>query len=325
MKTNQFVAAFFWLMTTLLLGCHKEKHLDVVRIAAPPFLSSGLIFLAKDQKLFEDAGVNVQLDILPYGRDCLNQMLENKYDLSAVYVSPLASSITQKKELAILTELHSSGNNTKLIFRKDLVQPVDGQLTNIKVGLVKGTNAEFLLSLYLAVNSIPPSSITVVDRDVDELEKLLLNGKIQAAIFWQPRVSKLLSTHTDKLSAMEISFYTDFSALVGNNAFINQNKKTTAKVIKALIEAKKTLDKHPKRSYQIISKYLDDKSILDNDKLIEDFSLELGLSQMFKVMLESEVNWKKKLFLKERFTLEENLFFRTEFIKKFIPEKVTIE
>lgn len=326
MKRIYFAAAILFVFSALnFQSCKRDENLKVVRIAVPPFYSSSLLFIAKDKNFFEQAGVNVKFDILPFGKDCIKKMLEEKYDLSTAYTSPLANHIKEGKKFSILTELHSSTNNTKLIYRKDLVNIESDQLENIKIGLVKETNAEFLLSLFLAVNSINLINNEILHRDLGQLETLLLDGSIQGAVFWQPFVSKLLSKHPDKLDAVETPFYTDFSALVANSSFVEKNQSEIDKIIIALIKAKKFYDSSPKKAHVIISKYIDDNSILENDDFYKDFSIELGLSQMFKVMLRSEINWNKRLFLKERYALDKEPLFRTEFLKRHLPEKVTMQ
>lgn len=326
MKTLYLGAAFIIVFTSLAYqGCRREEPLSKVRIVVPPFYSSSLIFIAKDKNFFKDAGLELELAILPYGKDCLEEMLENKYDFSAVYVTPLAKSIRDHKKVSILTELHKSGNNTKLIYRKDLITVPADQLSGFKIGLVKNTNAEFLLSLFFAVNSIEPNANTIINTDEEELESQLLDGKIQGAVFWQPRVSKLLNNYPEKLSYMDTPFYTDFSVLVGNSKFVDENEKITFKVLKALVEAKNFFDNQPTEARKIISKYLIDKSILENKEVMQEFSIELGLSQMFKVMLKSEVNWSKKIFLKERFSVEDEPIIKSSFIRFYLPEKVTLQ
>lgn len=308
-----------------LTACRQDKPLSVVRVAVPSLFSSSLVFLAKELKYFEDEGIDLQLKVLPYGKDCLERMLENEFDLSAVYTSPLAKNILEDKKISIITELHSSSNNTKLIYRKDLVSKTGPKINNIKIGLVEDTNAEFLLSLYLAVNSIDPKNNTIVNHDIRKLEDLLLDGSLQAAVFWQPTVSRILLENPKTLEAMENAFYTDFSALVANREFVNNHKNDIYSIVKALIKAKDFLNNNPEKSTTMIIKYLDDKSIADNSEILKYFKIKLGLSQMFNVMLRSEINWNKKLFSKERFILDESPIFRSEFLRKYLPESVTLE
>lgn len=310
------------LSVPLFQGCKSEEKHQVVRIAVPQFLTSSLIFIAKDQNYFADEGIDLELDVLQYGKDCLKKMLLNEYDLSAVFISPLAKSIMDNQDVTVLTELHSSGNNTKLLFRKDLVSP---PFSGSKIGLIKDTNAEFLMALFSAVNSIPPESFTIVNQDVEVLESQLLEGVIQGAVFWQPRVDRLLTKYPTKITSAETPFYTDFSALVGNTKFVNENKESMYKIIKALVKAKKLLDNEPAKAYEIALKYTLDKSIENHQEGFKNLSIELGLSQMFKVMLSSEINWNKKLFSKQRLGHKEHLNFRTEFLKAYLPEKVTIQ
>lgn len=322
-----FPSAILMLTIPVLMavGCSEKKLPQEIKIAVPPFYSSALIFIAKDKNFFVEEGINLKVDILPYGKDCLIKMNEGKYDLAVAYTTPIANGILEKREFSILTELHSSGINTKLLYRKDLVETENFRLRDVKVGLVKDTNAEFLLSIYMAVNSINEKSITKVYDELPNLEKMLRNGDIEAAVLWQPHVSRILKSSEGKISTIETPFYTDFSALAGNRNFIEKNHSQIYSVTKALVRAKDFLVKNKEESFSIVSKYLEDKSILDNQEVLKDYSIELGLSQMFLTMLQSEVNWTRRSLAIEKFSIENTNYFEPVFIKKFIPAQVSIK
>jgi sulfonate transport system substrate-binding protein len=308
-----------------LIKSNKNNH-QTVRLAVPQIYTSALIFIADKNNYFYDEGVEVKIDVLAFGKNCLDGMLNGKYDLAVAYVTPVVKGIYQKADIKILTELHSSNENTQIIYRKDKINKYPDDLYLHKIGLVKGTNAEFLLSLFAGSNLLDSERFDIIYKDLVELENSLKNGEIAAAIFWQPQAQKILEDEPQVFSTLETPFYTDFSLLIANGDYLLKNNEKVDKIIKALVRAKKFVSANPKLAQTIVEDFLPMKQKKITDNMWQGLNINLGLSQMFTVMLESELKWEKnslKFDPKIEYDLEE--IIQKKYIKKYLPFRVSTQ
>jgi len=303
-----------------------QNNLSPIRIAIPNLYSSSLMILAQEKGIFKKNGIDVTLDTFNYGKECIDEMLKNKYDFSLAYITPIAKKIHGGDKFLILTEFHNSSDNTFLIYRRNLPTETGEDPIIRQVGLVKDTNAEFLLSLFAETKAIDFKKLKVVNAEkTDQLELDLLSGKLESAIFWQPKASKLLAKHPKILSRMDMPFYTDISLLIGNNQFIDNHNTETDLLIKSIVEAKTYFDSSPEQANKIVLTYIKESLDVLNTDVLSGINIDPRLSQIMFVMLESEIRWlskKKFKFIKQ---LNKEEFIRKKYLEKYLPSKVTFQ
>lgn len=293
-----------------------------IRIAIPKLYSSALIIIANEKGFFKKNKLAVTLDSFKYGKSCIQKMHSNNYDLSVSYLTPIAASINKGEKFTLLTEIHSSSHNTTLLYRKDLIENVKKDFKKFPIGFIKGTNAEFLIHLFAGVNFINEKELKLTPSIEDELKQMLLDGKIGSAVFWQPNADQILFENSSILTKAETTFYKDFSILIGRTDFINNNRLQVESFIKSLIEAQSFLKDHPKEAKKIVLKYLDQSDSPNLTKTLSKIETELKLSRVFAVALSSELQWKSNSKFKFLKKLKEEKYIRSEFLMKFLPEKV---
>jgi ABC-type nitrate/sulfonate/bicarbonate transport system substrate-binding protein len=302
-----------------------DKNLSPIRIAIPKLYSSALLILAKERGIFKKNGLVVTLDHFKYGKECLKEMLKKKYDFSQAYITPIAKKIQDGEEFLVLTELHNSTENTFLIYRKDLSKKSGAEPVLSQIGLVKGTSAEFVLSLFAGTKTSDYKVSSTLYTQTDQLETDLISGKLQAGIFWQPQASMILTKHPDLLGRINMPFYTDISLLVGNNKFINTHKTETSLLIKSIVEAKSFFDSSPEKADEIILSYIAEGDNSFNKNAFKGINLDIRLSQIMVVMLESEIRWLSRSKLKFIKQLNKEEYIRKEYLTKYLPSKVTYQ
>jgi ABC-type nitrate/sulfonate/bicarbonate transport system substrate-binding protein len=302
------------------------RNLSPIRIAIPNLYSSSLIILAQERGIFKKNGLDVTLGLFDYGKECIDEMLKNNFDFSIAYITPIAKKIHAGEKFLILTELHNSSDNTLLIYRKNLPRKNAEEPVIRQVGLVKDTNAEFLLSLFAETKAIAYKKLKVVNVEKrSQLANDLLSGKLEAAILWQPTASELLSKHSDLLGRMDMPFYTDISLLIGNNSFIENYKTETDLLMKSIVEAKSYFDMSPEQANRIVLSYIKESFEVLNTDILSGINIDPRLSQIMVVMLESEIRWLSQRKFKFTKKLNKEEFIRKDYLQKYLPSKVTFQ
>jgi len=93
--------------------------------------------------------------------------------------------------------------------------PTAEALRGGRVGLDRGTNAEFLWALCAEIAGLRPEAVTLVDLAPEGLGDALARGDIDAAVVWQPWTQRLQARFGERLRINDASdFYTSRWLLV---------------------------------------------------------------------------------------------------------------
>lgn len=297
-----------------------ERHLT---IGVPALPSSALIILADQQKLFEKHGVNVKIEFVNMGKDALQNLIEGNYDLAVAYETPIAKLIIQGSQLRILTKLHSSSQNTSILYHQDRFNEQNIDLEGHSIGIIPGSNAEFLLSLYVMANMADTSKIEVIQEDWESLKTNFVEGNTDAAIFWEPTISKLLKTHPGKFGVVNFPFYTEVSMLVTTPFKLKTFSHRIYSLLRALVEAEQTFNKDPEFARVQVSNVLEQENERQEiDKAMwNKVEPRLGLSTLLTTLLEIQGRWILKN--KNRNVPQFSQYYAPEYLSSVAPDKVT--
>jgi ABC-type nitrate/sulfonate/bicarbonate transport system substrate-binding protein len=141
-----FASPLLFLVCMILLfqGC-KGRTADLplkITICEGTQPIAGLVYVAYQEKFFEQQGLEVVLEPHSTGKACLGAVLDGKADLATVAETPIVLAGLEDKKFFVTATIHESEENTVVVARKDrgVVAPAD--LTGKKVGVTRGTNAQ---------------------------------------------------------------------------------------------------------------------------------------------------------------------------------------
>jgi NitT/TauT family transport system substrate-binding protein len=179
----------------------------------------------------------------------------------------------------------------KVIARKDKGINSVADLRGKKVGLTKGTNAQFLLDLLLIYNGISPSEVEVVDIKPTGLVPALKNGDVDAISAWEPipfEAEQVLQGKTIKFLNEE--FYRKIFYFALKKDFARDNPGVVKRFIKAIDRANTFLRENEGESQTIVAEALN----LDKEAVVRGWKegkFTLFLDQALIVSLEDQARW----------------------------------
>ncbi len=143
------------------------------------------VFLAQHDKLFDKAGITVEVRQYAQGGDGLDAMVAGQIDVAGS-AEPTVMIRSLRAPIKVLAVMGQSGKYIKLTARQ--------QITDVKqikkYGVVPGTVSDFSTAKLLAKYGIAPGSVEMVKSGPAEIPALMSRGDIDAFFLWEPWPTK---------------------------------------------------------------------------------------------------------------------------------------
>jgi NitT/TauT family transport system substrate-binding protein len=235
-------------------GCRREAGREppltlTLAIQGTPY--SGLIAVADEEGLFEEAGVDVRITLHSSGLDALRAMMRGEAQMVTVADVAFAGMMDEDSSLRVIGSI-GTASGSEIVARRDrdINQPAD--LTRKRVGYSPGTTSQYFLRSFQLINQI--GEITPV---------ALPPGR---------QVEAIVAGDVDAVSAFEVYAYSARKQL-GHNAVAWDSQNTLAyqwllvtlhsatrpseamkRFLKALFRAEEIVLTHPEDAQAIIAR-----------------------------------------------------------------------
>ena len=190
------------------------------------------MFLAKHEKMFEEAGLNVQLQQFTQSNEGLDSINAGLIDLVGAAEPGTLTRIT-RGDIRPLAIYEQSGKYIKLV--------VQNGITDVKqikkFGIIPGTSSEYVTHRLLDKFKIDPKSVELVNAGPPELPALLAGKSIDAYFVWEPWPSVGIKQGGKVLMTSADVGYTYTMWLSANGAWLDKNRDAAKKVVATLAKA----------------------------------------------------------------------------------------
>lgn len=234
------------LLVFLLAGCDSNiAESPELSIAGANYLGDLPTKVASQYGLFKKHHLQATVSFGESGKHNLEDLQAGKVDFALMSPTPfllekLASKSfeSQDNEPVILANLlHSTRMNQILTTQGKNINTVS-DLVGGKVGLTKGTNAEYIWWLYSVFYQVPLDSVEIVNLPVSELGPALQNGELDAIVVWQPWTNRLLNASNGQFVQVEGSHvYSAKWLLVTTRKMVREYPQYCEQILKAYAEA----------------------------------------------------------------------------------------
>lgn len=262
-----------------------------VTIAVPQVVYAAPLLVANAQGLFEKAGVNIVSQPFAIGRDALKSMLDGKADLAVVADSPIVFATLAGADVVILAGISSSRRSTGIVARVDRGIHREVDLAGRSVAVIPGTNLPYFLDSVLQTKKIPVDSVKQVQLDTAELISAVQQGRVDAAVLFQPYLAKLQTDMGDKLTTFYgQSLFAVRFVLVGKAGYVDSHPQEVQRVLRALLAADQSIAANPAAARHIVGSAIK----LDNAmmaKLFDPEDFDISLNQAHLLALEDQTRW----------------------------------
>jgi ABC-type nitrate/sulfonate/bicarbonate transport system substrate-binding protein len=314
---NRMAAA---VVVVALAGTASAQSLTKITIATGVDPAFSQFYVAKEGGLFEKNGLDVTINTGPSGSAMVPFLINNQ--VQAAYGSDLSGVINHQIDNNVV----AVADGTYLIRWTSLVSRNIENLDDLKgrkVGIAKGTGSESFWNELVEKRHLNPSDYKIVDVEAPEMLAALERGDIDSFVAWEPWPTRtLMAVKGSKILQDSNGIYNSVNFVYMNRGWIEKNKDTAERFVRALIEANDLIGKDRPAAAKMVAKFL-------------RMPLELATELMPKV--DFDMTWTDRSIasisvsvkqLTQRGKLKEPFdygkYVYTDLVKKVRPENVTL-
>lgn len=305
---------------------HKTtKPIYLVTLAMTTNPDSTLVMVADRQGYFRDEGLEVATLHYSSGKAALETMLHGKAQLATVAETPIILNILRGENPMVIAGIFSSDRNMGVIARRDrgIRNPKD--LRGKRIGIPLGTNADYFLHIWLAVEAVPIQKVTIINLPPEDMAKALASGKVDAVCIWHPFLAELNAQLGDKgINFSDENIYTYTFNIVATEKLINSQPQVILAFLRALEKAEKFTLEHPEKTRQIVANISHwNETLLSS--VWQDFTFRLSLDPSLMMSMESQARWAMENNLVSQQEMPNSLdFIYLKGLQTVAPRDVTI-
>jgi len=211
-------------------------------------------YVAKEGGLFEKNGLDVTINTGPSGSAMVPFLVNNQ--VNAAYGSDLAGVINHQVDNNIVAVADGTYLSKWLNVVGRNVDSLDG-LKGKKVGIALGTGSEIFWRIVLEKKGFKATDFTLVNVEAPEMLAATERGDIDGFAVWEPWATRTLqSVKGTKILQTAEGIYNNINFVYMNRGWIEQNKATAEKFMRALMQANDVIEKDRPAAIAMVSKFL---------------------------------------------------------------------
>lgn len=268
-----------------------------VRINGVMYLGDLPTVVADKHGLFDRQDLDVDVSYRFSGKQNLALLRSGEADFALMTLTPLVLDVLSDPDpgglddpVILASVVHSTRlNHVVALTGSGVEEPAD--LIGRRVGLMKGTNGEFVWWLFAAFHGFNPELSTLVNHGIEALPDALINGEVDAAVIWEPWTSRLQYRVGDRLHSFAGSnVYTAKWVLAAPRRIVDRRPELVRAVLRAYREAIGFIDRRPEAAMRLYAGHagVAMEMLRDNwDALVYELSLDWSLI----ATLQQELDW----------------------------------
>ncbi|MCF7870931.1 MAG: ABC transporter substrate-binding protein [Candidatus Omnitrophica bacterium] len=214
---------------------------DKVVIACYRGEPAALVYLAKQEGLFRDNGIEAVIKDYQAGQFAMNALLSHQADIAIVSDSTLVSNSFKHKDLKIFAVIAES-RARKLVVRRGQGIEEAKDLIGKTIRLVKKSADEYYLGKFLSLHNINLSQINMVNSSPSQTADSLVSAAAAAGIIRGQEICRVEKAVSGQAIVWGLQTYNPFYFLLATKTkWLNDNPECASKIIKSLVEAERII------------------------------------------------------------------------------------
>jgi len=268
-----------------------------VRIAGVIYLGDLPTVIADHENLFRRHGLDASVGFNHSGRDNLRRLRAGEIDFALMALTPIVldrladATPGGPDDPVILASLVHSTRLNAVVARPAAGIETPQDLAGRRIALRKGTNAEFVWWLFAHFHGLAPDAVRLVDRPVPAVVDALRDGEVDAAVLWEPWLSRLLASSEEELRVFGGSnIYTAKWVLVTTRRSADEHPARARAVLATYRDAIERIERDPEAAIRTYARRADvDEAVLRENWQALDY--ELNLQWTVVATLQQQINW----------------------------------
>ena len=262
---------------------------ESITIGLLPNELNSLIYIANDQQYFAAEGLNVTIKDYSSILTAVNEMLTGDVDISTASEFVFAGNALANKAVRTITTIDKV-DQVSIIGRKD--RGIDGisDLAGKRIGVFKGSVAEFYLGRFLELNGMRLSQVTLVDTSSNVVDALT-NGTVDAVATGQPNINRIENAFGNETTALPAqSGQSSYYSALCTDSWAAAHPELITRFLTALVQAERYVINNPNEAKAVIQSRLN-YSTSYMTEVWSDHEFSLSLDQSLILAMEDESRW----------------------------------
>lgn len=235
---------------------------EQVTVAYVPIQKFATLYVAAEQGLFEQYGLDVQIESVRSGTEAIAFLTEGQIDVGGIaIVTSLWNGWNEGLDIRIIAPggLEPLENSpTKFLVREDLeisdIADLEGQVVGVAGG--PGSGGEYLLAKALERGGLTIFDVELQNLGNPDMPAAFANDAIAAAMVGAPFADQIIEAGDAVAIAEDLTPGLMTVAFVGSGQFINERPEVAQRFALALMEASRMMQGDDYLSQENIDAYL---------------------------------------------------------------------
>lgn len=297
----------------------------VVRFAVPTQVSSGAIYVALDQGMFQAKNVDVRTRPFRLGKQALEAVLTGQADLALVADTPFVLAALSGKKIAVAAQAFASRKSMALLVRTDRGIYTADDLRGKRIGTVKGTNAEYFLDTLLTAHRLSTADIALLPMAPEAQPLAMSSGRLDAVTLWYPDLGVVqghMGPVVKTIDSKDLFVYR--MLIVGTAEYLERHAEVVGRVLAALDTATNHMHQQPDAARLLIAAAIgvEAHTLMP---VFEPADFQVGLDQSLLVALGNQTSWAiGKGLVSPASTPDYKVLIRPEPLRAVLPHAVRV-
>jgi NitT/TauT family transport system substrate-binding protein len=273
--------------------------MESITIGTSPFEVSGLLYIAQDQGFFADNGLNATIKMYDAGVIAMDALYAGDLDVATASELVFTRNILNDKKIHGIASIGKEDFHY-IIARKDKGILNISDLKGKKIGVAKGTSADFYLGRLLELQGIKMQDVTLVNLKPADMEAPLINGEVDAVSTWDPYaypVQNRLGVNASIFPSQKGQLM--YWVAICRDDLITNRPEVIDRFLRALNQAENFAVNHPDEAGKIVQKGMGSDDAY-RERVLPKTQLMLSLDQSLIIASEDESRWLMKSNLTDK-------------------------
>lgn len=274
-----------------LAGCDDTEERIKLTMSAYEGEYATLVYIARENKLFEKHGLDVTLIGHSAGKLAADALLSGESDIATGADFVFVANTFQYDDIKILGAITKTASDIELIARKDHGIAAPSDLRGKTIGVTRKSSGEFFLGRLLAQNNISIDAVEVRDYRPPELIEAIVQGEVDAIQTWSPNtIVARARLDENALSWPGQGGLPTHFVLMAREAWLEANEEAVKRLLHALIEAEEFVANSEAQSKEIVARRFGyDRDYVE--QVWPNHAYTVSLPQDILILLESQARW----------------------------------
>ncbi len=274
-------------------GCGGGAPPERLLVGLPELTQPALAWVAQAEGRFAAHGLAVEVRRFSIGRDALAALRRGEVDVAIAFDTPVLLQAAAGPGLEVLTEVHESTRDQRVIARRDHGVAAAEDLLGKRIGVSLNTSAEYFNAKLLSFAGVPLDGVTLVDVAPGRLVDALAAGEVDAIVAWCPHAQRARRALGARAVELNADFHATMSMVVTRSEIRRERRGALVRFVAALADAERLAAQRPDVALAALRRALPDIPEEDLREEWTRFRPRLGISNVLATLLAREAEWSR--------------------------------